>query len=68
MFHGKDEVPRCPEIFPKNFKLLTIQFDKFFENGTNVVVLGSFKYLGLSTNKEVGSQSSRRPTTSAIYL
>lgn len=55
-FCGKDEIRRWLEIFSKNFKPLTIQFDKFFENGNDVVVLGSFKHLALPTNKEVGSE------------
>jgi uncharacterized protein len=55
-FHGKDEVRRWLEIFPKNFKPLHIQFDKFFENGDDVMVLGSFTHLALPTNKEVSSE------------
>ena len=54
-FHGKDEVRQWLGIFPKNFKPLGIRFDKFFENGPDVMVLGSFTHLILATSKEVSS-------------
>lgn len=55
-FRGKEQVRKWLEVFPKNFKPLTISFDKFFENDNDVVVLGSFKHLALITNQEVGSE------------
>ncbi len=55
-FHGKEQVRRWLEIFTENFKPLTIQFDKYFENGDDVVALGSFTHLALPTNKEVSSE------------
>jgi ketosteroid isomerase-like protein len=55
-FHGKEEVRKWLEIFTKNFKPLNIQFDKYFENGDDVVTLGSFTHLALPTNKEVSSE------------
>lgn len=55
-FHGKEEVRRWLEIFNKNFKPLRIHFDKYFENGDDVVALGSFTHVALPTNKEVSSE------------
>lgn len=42
--------------FPKKFKLLAFELERYFESGDEVIVTGRFKHLALPTNREVGSE------------
>lgn len=53
--HGKEEVREWMTIFPKHFEPLDFDIERTFENGDQVVSIGSFKHRILSTGREFGS-------------
>lgn len=56
MLWGKEHVKAWMLDFPKHFKPLAFELDRYFESGNEVIVTGRFKHLVLSTNQEVGSE------------
>ena len=56
ILNGKKQVEAWIINFPKHFKPLTFDLDRYFESGDEVIVTGRFKHLVLSTQKEVGSE------------
>ena len=54
--HGKEEVRRWLELFRLSFRPLYFKTYRFFESGDEVVFIGSFRCLVLSTGKEVSSE------------
>ena len=54
--HGKEEVRKWLGLFPENFKPLTFETDRFFEQDDECVVTGRLKYRTISTDKEFESE------------
>lgn len=54
--HGKEEVRRWLELVRLSFRPLYFKTYRFFESGDEVVFIGSFRSLVLSTGKEVSSE------------
>lgn len=55
-WQGKEQVRQWMLNFPKKFKPLAFELDRYFESGDEVIVTGRFKHLALPTNREVGSE------------
>ncbi len=53
---GKQQVKDWMLNFPKQFKPLVFELDRYFESGDEVIVTGRFKHLVLTTQREVGSE------------
>lgn len=53
---GKEHVKAWMLDFPKQFKPLVFELDRYFESGNEVIVTGRFKHLVLSTKQEVDSE------------
>ena len=58
ILQGKEQVKAWMLNFPKHFKPLTFELDRYFESGNEVIVTGRFRHLVLSTQREVGSDLS----------
>ena len=56
LWQGKEQVRAWFLNFPKKFKPLAFELERYFENGDEVIVTGRFKHLALPTNREVGSE------------
>jgi len=56
MLQGKQQVRDWMLNFPKQFKPLVFELDRYFESGNEVIVTGRFKHLVLATEREVGSE------------
>lgn len=54
--HGKEEVRKWLALFPANFKPLTFEIDRYFDQDDECVVTGRLKYQNLSTSKEFESE------------
>lgn len=53
---GKEHVKDWMLDFPKQFKPLVFELERYFESGDEVIVTGRFKHLVLPTEREVGSE------------
>lgn len=53
---GKEQVKAWMVDFPRHFKPLVFELDRYFESGNEVIVTGRFKHLVLLTHREVGSE------------
>jgi len=56
VLQGKQQVRDWMLNFPKQFKPLVFELDRYFESGDEVIVTGRFKHLVLATEREVGSE------------
>lgn len=56
LLQGKKQVRDWMLDFPKQFKSLALELERYFESGNEVIVTGRFKHLVLATKREVGSE------------
>lgn len=54
--HGKAEVRKWLALFPANFKPLTFEIERYFDQDDECVVTGQLKYQNVNTKKEFASE------------